>query len=623
MGKVVVKTEVPRVWKSLSDAEFKNKPEALEQFKGTLYAECGPKTVENFNNNKCVHPCFSQKWPYNSYVSDAVIKQQLKNDLLYWVGLFYDIKKGHWVEVATDVFFPVIGNLLGSFFGRRRRKSKKGDDEHHNLEPAGCGHVALLTLLWLFRDYTCVKNNYSGIEKIKAVYDTSDNKDDNLEKVMKKIFNNNLTLKNIDYGGTSSIIKFSSIPLTMYKSVTDNHTREHEATVIFEAVALNKVPVVVALKGDTLNLKGHYAVIQGIEFDYENYIKTGKFKDSMKLYINMGREKGPLNYYEIDAYGKPSSFYTVNDINKYEIRNLHVLAPNTKITYNLVTANTIATDEEKVFAIAKRKQFDELVGKNYEAVPSETCKYKKGEVVYAPNILDLLISDLAVVVSDRTYEDGLYYYKISYITESTKKSYDETLEKTNSGAILARQLLSIKVNNLYVVPEDNLKKVFSKDLDAIFLNVNDGLKASKFFFVNKFAVGQHIYNDPHLMSQDAWFIRISDAYISKIYNDGSCDVYFPYSKKTYHSTICFGDDYVEKVPNIPYNAPVPALFSNGESVYFDDNGTIYKTSISSTSVFVSGLQRVYLVKNPSGTTIQVGESSLYKIVGTFRSSDYQ
>ena len=40
MGKVVVKTEVPRVWKSLSDAEFKNKPEALEQFKGTLYAEC-------------------------------------------------------------------------------------------------------------------------------------------------------------------------------------------------------------------------------------------------------------------------------------------------------------------------------------------------------------------------------------------------------------------------------------------------------------------------------------------------------------------------------------------------------------------------------------------------------
>lgn len=619
MNDNVTVIETNREWKSLNDTEFKDKT-SLKRFNGRNNCEHGKgggnwKTDEEF-----IEPTFSQRWPYNSYIKDETIRQGIINQgLLPFVGTFYDFKNiswGHWnwdevAPAAFDVLFPVVGNLLGSFLERRHKKKRKGKNLYNNLEPAGCGPIAILTLMWLFRDYECVQDYYDGIETLSPSYK---DKDETLEKIMKTIFRKNLCLQNIDYNGTSSIINYLSLPLKKYKHIKDNSTRENEAKTIFEAIALNSVPVIVTLKKDDDGTGGHFAIIQGIDFDYNNYLKTGNFKDSMKLYVNMGWGKGP------------EEKLSVNDITnsngkKYEIRNLHVYAPPTKKTYTYnydYNKNyAIATAAEQALAIRRRKEFDDLVGKNYEVAPAKGCKFRKGEVVHINNGTAGVLPLMAVVVSQRLKNDkGDYYYKVSYATQAFKDSLETNQTIT---AILVSSLVS----RTYNISESCLSKVFSKTLDCVFFRETNGILANAQVYVNKYAVGQYIYDEPTLINKSN-FLGLGAAYISKIYADTSCDIYFPDRKKTLHSAICFGDDYVENY-NIPSTTQIPAKFEKGEVVYFKDNnagGTIYKTTISSTEMFVVGLQRTYLVKNAGGITIQVGESALYKIVHTYNYSAY-
>lgn len=593
----IVERTTKRGWKTLLDAEFASR-ESLEQFNGTTFCYSGEKCEPKDDNDKNGHPKFSQEWPYNSYVSDAVIKQQLLNDLSFWAGTVYDIHNEHWGELVFDGIFPVVGNLLGSFLGRRKRKKKQGDSDHNNLEPAGCGPIAVLMLLWYFRNYPCIKNAYSGIETIQNSYDPNDSRNSTLEKIMKKIWNENLVIiKNIDYNGTSSKIKLDSLPLKKMRSdVSDNSSYEAICKAVFEAIVLNRVPVLIAFES-------HYAILSGVKFEYSKYCSTKSFYDSMKIYPNLGWGRGPVGPYTIDK---------LKNGKIYNIKCLYFYAPTDVISYTYVNDPEAATTTEKNLAIRRRKEFDALVGNNYEKVPSVNCKYRKGEVVYVDYKTPIIGRRLGVIVSKCLVNDqNIQYYKISYATQEI----EDTTNRLSTYNILQ--------NRVYSIPIDYLQKVFSKTLDCVFFRETNRILANAQVYVNKYAVGQYIYDEPTLINKSN-FLGLGAAYISKIYADTSCDIYFPDRKKTFHSAICFGDDYVEYY-NIPSTAQIPAKFEKGEVVYFKDNnagGTIYKTTISSTEMFVVGLQRTYLVKNAGGITIQVGESALYKIVHTYNYSAY-
>lgn len=595
-----------REWVSLESQMTK-----LSNYNGKTLVPSGA-IVEKGELDDGQYPQHCQKWPYNSYVSDAVVKEQIKNDVLWIPGMVYDANNGHGGEATVDFFFPVVGNLLGSLFGRKKRKSKV-DDKYNGLEPAGCGPIALLNLFWLYRNYQNIKFVYPGIDTLASYYDYTCSKNTTLEKIMRKIWDDNLVwIKNIDYEGTSSSIKFDSLPLKcMHSFVSKNATREYKAKRIFESVAINKVPVIV-------DLKTHWALIIGVKFDYKTYVDTNSFDSATSYYFSMGHSSAQT---EVKSLGAVSDY----DSN-YRVNKLYFYAPENVLTCEYVENNPIAiTSSERDYVLKRRKEFNDLVGKNYEIVPSAGCKFRKGEVVYI-DAQNKLLKGFATVVSNRLkQDDGTFYYNISYLDSDIEEDVKH-LEKypmTREYTMSEKQEIRFLGMQIHYMPESCLQKVLSKTLDFIFFRETNGINANAAVYVNKFDVGQYIYDQPTLISKSN-FLGLGDAYISKIYADSSCDIYFPSQKKTFHSAICMGDDYVENY-NIPHTASVPAKFEKGEMVYFkDDNagGIIYKTTISSTEMFVVGLQRTYLVKNAGGTTIQVGESSLFKIVYTDHHSAY-
>lgn len=607
----IVLNSKPREWVSL-ESQMTN----LFNYNGKFLVPSGA-IVGKGELDDGQYPQHCQRWPYNSYVSDAVIKEQIKNDILWIPGMVYDANNAHWGEAIVDFFFPVVGNLLGSLFGRKKRKSEV-EDIYNSLEPAGCGPIALLNLFWLYRNYPFIKITYPGIDTLASFYDYKCSKNTTLERIMRKIWDTNLKwIKNIDYEGTSSSINFSSLPLKcMHSSVSKNATREYKAKRIFESIAINKVPVIV-------DLKTHWALILGVEFDYKTYTNTNSFDSATSYYFCMGGSH--KNLYTGNPLTKINSLGAISDYNSdYRVNQLYFYAPDTVLSCEYVDNNPIViTSSERDFVLKRRKEFHNLLGNNYEIVPSAGCRFRKGEVVYI-DAHNKLLKGFATVVSNRLkQDDGTYYYNISYLNSDIYDDIKDLEKHPRNYTVSEKQEIRFLGMQIHYMPESCLQKVLSKTLDFIFFRETNGINANAAVYVNKFAVGQYIYDQPTLISKSN-FLGLGDAYISKIYADSSCDIYFPSQKKTFHSAICMGDDYVENY-NIPHTASVPAKFEKGEMVYFkDDNagGIIYKTIISNTEMFVVGLQRTYLVKNASGTTIQVGESSLYKIVYTDHHSAY-
>ena len=113
----------------------------------------------------------------------------------------------------------------------------------------------------------------------------------------------------------------------------------------------------------------------------------------------------------------------------------------------------------------------------------------------------------------------------------------------------------------------------------------------------------------------SWLIRTSDAYISKIYDDGTCDVYFPYNKKTYHSYLPLDGSYVEHY-EFSATTSIPAQFKTGDKVWYKSGeNSGFWTTIREGGVFIINGQRTYWIKNQGGTGLQYAEEkNIYKPV---------
>ena len=606
-----------RIWKTLEDIGFaNNNPEVLKQFEGVTYCRSGYQRIESEDNYRSDHPEFCQKWPYNSYIEDAAIRQIIINDLSFWMGTGCDYIDHKWVKAGIDTIFPAVGNLLGSFFERRAGKKVHGNADNHNLEPAGCGPIAVLTLLWYFRNYPCVQEMYLGIQKIKQRYETSEPRDSTLEDIMKKIWNKNVVLKDVDYSGTGSrFIRFDkSVFVEIREKIKCKNVINHNlCKAIFEAVALNRIPVLV-------QFPTHWAVICGVEFDYSMYCITGLFNKSMKFTLNSGNDNiYPSLPVDDMQYGRPDKLF--------------FYAPEDLITYCKCDDPyyDLATTTERGLAIRRRNEFNALVGNNYEKVSSAGCKFRKGEVVNVTNRTEglLISSGLAVMLSDKVFKrNNIDCYKVSFATQeflvaiggnqSGNSSQDDYTPHYATGL----SPMNRSVNCFAYIPVESVQKVFSNDLDCIFFRETNGIKANAQVFINKLAVGQYIYEEPTLITKSN-FLGLGAAYISKIYADSSCDVYFPDKKKTFHSAICLGDDYIMNF-NISAGSSTPAQFAVGEDVYYKHNDSYFKAKVTSLNAFVaSSAERWYYIKADTESAYwKVTEKNIYKIVWRYDYSKY-
>lgn len=617
-----------RVWRTLADSEFTNNSAALKQFDGLTFCRSGSQIPDDEDNVKDNQPEFCQKWPYNSFMEDEVFVKELNADLLGWPGLVNDVVEGLVEQVLYDVTMPVVGNLIGSLFGRRKRREKKGE-KHHNLPPAGCGAIAVLTLLWYYRNYPSVQDKFKGSQNIKRKYDNDEPRDSTLEDIMKKIWRKDLFGKDITYGGTAAaFIRFNNLPFVdkVDKLTWGGNSNEHIYKAIFEAVVLNRTPVAVRF------LK-HWAVICGVEFNYLKFCTFGGyFANAIKIRLNTGN----------DDIWEPLTLADMEEKQGSKLLEFYICKPNKIVTYHRFNDPDYetATTTDKNYAIKRRKEFNSLVGNNYEHVPSETCKYRRGEVVYVTRRTEgLLVStELGVVVSNGTCRhNGLDCYKVSFASQALLTELAEV------NALIAAQsqsgnststFVSYKANEEYrgrvrrsldcfahVLPDD-MQKVFSNDLDCIFFRETNGIKANAQVYVNKFAVGQYIYDEPSLINKSN-FLGLGLAYISKKYADTSCDVYFPDKNKTFHSAICLGDDYVMNF-NIPAGSSISAQFTVGEEVYYKLNGEYVRAKVTSLSPFnTNAPERWYIIKvDTESAARQVIEKEIYKIVWKYDYSKY-
>ena len=179
------------------------------------------------------------------------------------------------------------------------------------------------------------------------------------------------------------------------------------------------------------------------------------------------------------------------------------------------------------------------------------------------------------------------------------------------------------VNCFVYVPTSYMQKVFSKDLDCVFFRETNGITANAQVYVNEYAVGQYIYDEPTLINKSN-FLGLGPAYISKMYADTSCDVYFPNTNKTFHSAICLGMNFVMNF-NIPAGTSTPAKFAVGEEVYYKQSNSSYRiVKVTSLNPFVaSSAERWYLVKADDVSNYwKVREKTLYKMVWKYDWSKY-
>lgn len=625
MGISTKKTK--RVWRTVADAEFTNDSYALKKYSGKTFCRSGKLLQDEEDNIKDNHPEFNQKWPYNSFMDDKVFIKEIESDLLGWAGFVNDVIEGSIGQSIADGVMPVVGNLLGSLFGKRKRKEKKGET-HHNLPPAGCGAICVLTLLWYFRNYPCVQYEFKDIQNIKQKYNVTEPKDSTLEDILKKIWRKNLFGKDITYGGTASaFIRFNKLPFVdkVDKLKWGSNSTEHIYKAIFEAVVLNRVPVVVRF----LN---HWAVICSVDFDYIKYCTYGGyFANATKVSLNTGNGE----------IWDPKTLADMEEKQGSKLLEIYICKPKDLITYHIIDDPDYETAhiEDKNLAIQRRKEFATLVGKNYEHVPSESCKYRKGEVVYVTRKTNgLFISTgLGVVISNDLYEhNGIMCYKVSFASQEliTELAEVNALISNQSGNSTST-LVSYKANSEYkgrvlkslnyftYVPTAYIEKVFSKDLDCISFreNYNNSWVTAQ-VYVCKYILGQYLYDEPTLINKTD-FLGLGAAYISKIYTDSSCDIYFPKYKKTLHSAICMGDDYIMNF-DIPSSSSTTAQFTIGEDVYYKSNETFLKAIVTSLAQFdQSATKRLYNIKvDAESTERQMTEVELYKIVRRYNYSKY-
>ena len=589
---------------------------------------------------------YHQAWPFNSYIDDrkeaiqSIVAQIVPPASIAEDFLNVDDNIIEYIDGAFNVMMGGVSPIkvinstmkyITSFWKKKKESAPVAIDEWNGNRPAGCLSIAFLQLLYYYKDVPSVKKGFPTLNRLYKYYNVETNQNSKyfgrfcrknketedyeplintdvtivreiMEKICKAIPVSVFTEK-----GTAVLPIFvkqaaENLGFKEFREPLDSPSNEEAARLIYQSLCNDIIPIAFQRRNG-----GHYYLIDGCQFTPQ-LIENGKNYDKACYFnYNKGWGEGSCKYAAIiDSMTEDIGTCSQNHISK-----LYFFAPPTKIYTTYVKVDEDATDAEKQLAISKRTAFDNLVGNNYTHCTPPLAKFRKGEVVYVKNTI--LENGLAVVVSNAITENNITYYRISYATKNLQDLLAQGGSTTSLGQ-LARQLTAMKLNKIKFVSVDNLDKVFSNKLSSLFIWERNGIDAKGHFYVKEFAVGQHIFNEPTLMTQ-SWLIRTSDAYISKIYDDGTCDVYFPYNKKTYHSYLPFNGSYVEHY-EFPSTTSIPAQFKTDDRVWYklsENDG--FWTTIREGGVFIINGQRTYWIKNQGGTGLQYAEEkNLYKPV---------
>ena len=229
----------------------------------------------------------------------------------------------------------------------------------------------------------------------------------------------------------------------------------------------------------------------------------------------------------------------------FSIKRLHFLAPQKKFTYTENVPSDYkeyATDAQKQLAIMRRKEFDSLVGKNYEKVRKlNSNPFVKGEVVADGS------GELCVIVKANAKDSlGNICHKISYATEAYQEIINAPLQGLNA---IVKGLARMKQDYIYTLRPASLFKLYPKDVVTTYFRFShpNHPKHWAFAFFKKSAVGEYAYSEPTLTNKIGYLGSASGIRITKIYNDGSYDLIVDNLNITTHTAIIVGEDAIVNV----------------------------------------------------------------------------
>jgi len=122
--------------------------------------------------------CYHQKWPFNSYIDDRKeAVQALAFQAVPLVGPTVEsVLNKDYVEAVANFFTAgVYGavNAIANLFSKKKERKKSDveiESESNGNRPAGCLAIALLQLLYHYRDVSSVKNKFPELEKMYLKY---------------------------------------------------------------------------------------------------------------------------------------------------------------------------------------------------------------------------------------------------------------------------------------------------------------------------------------------------------------------------------------------------------------------------------------------------------------------
>ena len=314
-------------------------------FSNTVKGDFYRKKEKIANEKVLMTSSWSQKWPYNAF------RKRINFDL----GLGIALSKPF-----------VWGGIEGVLHWIHNK-------DFNGKNAAGCAVTALGQLLYYWRDYPEVKNEFPMVAKMQdyLVYNYTDDKTytykydgefEDLKSYMKKISSN------YTYGKISTPIGSSAIPkesamskiLKKMRSSVHNRNEEESAKFLYEAIVLNRIPVIVLLQKSS-RVDGHFAIVDGWRLKEKHSLNDDKsFLVASEFHINWGWglgvdrdggyfEKDKNENYVLDSNGNKTIFvgdwywYNLSDIIKgsgySRIHKMFFFAPQSVLTGTDINLN--------------------------------------------------------------------------------------------------------------------------------------------------------------------------------------------------------------------------------------------------------------------------------------------
>ena len=273
---------------------YKKEDSALSTNGYNVYEIDTKKLTENGILTKSA---YSQKWPYNSYISffDEAKKEEFANAINLAVDFSpllpaVAFAEGKTLKGIASVVDPLTTSIVQGTFdtvkhlwrwakkivtGSNSSNANNDPDYYNGLPPAGCGPIVIAQLMWHWREYPSVQEYYPKINKLadnyyyngEKTYYWYDGEFDDIKSTMKTIWDTNFfnfskisidkeyvaIANQLNFNGTFADIKTNSLegPLHQFKSKITNPSIESAAKSLYEAIVLNKIPVVACLSKKT------------------------------------------------------------------------------------------------------------------------------------------------------------------------------------------------------------------------------------------------------------------------------------------------------------------------------------------------------------------------------------